>query len=192
LVIIVVTVGAFTGCAHTPPYLCDRGRDAADILTLTAGYGGGGQVQVGPLKTGLFANRDCAGLRGGLLDTYPVPPFGNNGTRSIDALIARTGDFTPPDPVARSRGKGLTTTGVVCLTFVGYPGAALFGGCDPAPYHYSRIEVAAGLGPTVRAGFNPGELLDFLLGLGKVDIYGDDVGRIPPAESKADAKCATQ
>jgi hypothetical protein len=40
--------------------------------------------------------------------------------------------------------------------------------------YYSQIEVVAGLLFTVRAGVNPGELLDFLLGWTTLDIYGDD------------------
>ena len=42
-----------------------------------------------------------------------------------------------------------------------------------APY-YTQIEIVAGLLLTVRAGVNPGELLDFLLGWTGIDIYGDD------------------
>ncbi len=32
-----------------------------------------------------------------------------------------------------------------------------------------------GLGGTLRLGFNPGELLDFLLGWFTIDIYNDDI-----------------
>ena len=38
----------------------------------------------------------------------------------------------------------------------------------------TQCELAAGLGPTVRLGFNPGELVDFILGWTTLDIYGDD------------------
>lgn len=54
-------------------------------------------------------------------------------------------------------------------------------------YYYTQLEVAAGLGYTVRLGFNPGELLDFLLGWTTIDIFGDDVG-IPPTKEEL---CAT-
>ena len=40
--------------------------------------------------------------------------------------------------------------------------------------HYTQVEVVAGLLFSVRAGVNPGELLDFLLGWAGIDIYGDD------------------
>jgi hypothetical protein len=43
-------------------------------------------------------------------------------------------------------------------------------------FYYTQIEAAAGLWYTVRLGFNPGELLDFLLGWTTIDILSDDVG----------------
>jgi hypothetical protein len=52
----------------------------------------------------------------------------------------------------------------------------------PAPY-WTNIEVSAGVLVGVRVGFNPGELLDFLLGFTTLDIYGDDVH--PDAFEKA-------
>ena len=38
-----------------------------------------------------------------------------------------------------------------------------------------QFEVAAGLGGTVRLGFNPGEFIDFICGWFTIDIYGDDI-----------------
>ncbi len=46
---------------------------------------------------------------------------------------------------------------------------------------WTHIEVAAALGVGFRLGFNPGELLDFLLGFFGVDLYGDDLPPDPPA-----------
>ena len=44
------------------------------------------------------------------------------------------------------------------------------------PAHYwTQIEVTAGAGPSVRVGFNPGELVDFLVGWFGVDLYNDDI-----------------
>ncbi len=52
------------------------------------------------------------------------------------------------------------------------------------PSYYTQLEVAAGaLLVGARVGFNPGELLDFLLGWTTLDIYGDDVREQPESES---------
>ena len=42
---------------------------------------------------------------------------------------------------------------------------------------WTHLEAAAALGVGVRLGFNPGELLDFLLGFFGADLYGDDLAR---------------
>ena len=42
-------------------------------------------------------------------------------------------------------------------------------------FYLTQIEVAAGLGGTLRLGFNPGELLDFILGFTTIDIFNDDL-----------------
>ncbi|MDH5657276.1 MAG: hypothetical protein OEZ34_15295 [Spirochaetia bacterium] len=41
-------------------------------------------------------------------------------------------------------------------------------------YYFTQIDVSIGLYYGIRVGFNPGELLDFLLGWFKVDLYHDD------------------
>ena len=38
-----------------------------------------------------------------------------------------------------------------------------------------QIDLSVGLIASVRLGFNPGELLDFLIGLVGFDLYGDDL-----------------
>ena len=50
----------------------------------------------------------------------------------------------------------------------------------PKACFYTQIEVAAGAGGSVRLGFNPGELLDFLFGWLGADLYGDDQARFWP------------
>jgi len=41
--------------------------------------------------------------------------------------------------------------------------------------YWTQIEAVIGIGGTLRLGFNPGELLDFILGWTTIDIYGDDL-----------------
>ena len=58
---------------------------------------------------------------------------------------------------------------------------AVVAGCSsPRLYFADRRRDAAdlftALGRTLRFGFNPGELLDFILGWFTIDIYGDDLG----------------
>ncbi|MFC1452114.1 hypothetical protein ACFLSJ_02065 [Verrucomicrobiota bacterium] len=54
----------FAGCAATG-YLVDRGRDAADVFTVTLGAGSGAKVRVGPLQVAAFENTDLLGIRAG-------------------------------------------------------------------------------------------------------------------------------
>lgn len=42
-------------------------------------------------------------------------------------------------------------------------------------YRVTQIEVAGGVGRTIRLGFNPGEFLDFILGWTTLDIFDDDL-----------------
>jgi hypothetical protein len=51
-----------------------------------------------------------------------------------------------------------------------------------APFN-SNIEFAVGLVLSLRVGINPGELLDYIVGLGGGDLYGDDLGDSKPWES---------
>ena len=52
------------GCAGNA-YLTDRGRDLADVLTLTVGYGGGAKARVGPIQAAVLYMDTRAGLQGG-------------------------------------------------------------------------------------------------------------------------------
>ena len=48
------------------------------------------------------------------------------------------------------------------------------GGKFVSPHYYTQIEVSAGVAGGVKVGFNPGELLDFVLGWFGLDIFSDD------------------
>jgi hypothetical protein len=174
LTVLVVLLSLATGCAT--PYMTDRGRDAADVFTATVGYGIGGKAQIGPIQTGLFANRDCLGLRGGTCAVWDVPPFGENDTFELDLFICRMGIFNPNSGLADKRHKDLMTVGLGPITWPFYMDNLLwFGRDERTPYHHSQIEVAVGVGPSIRLGFNPGELLDFILGWTAIDVFDDDL-----------------
>jgi len=172
-VILLFLTTALSGCAGTGGYLKDRGRDAADIFTATVGLGGGAKARVGPVHAGLFANEDQVGLRGGKAQKFC--PCVELEMMDIDVTLISVENFSLKND---NRNKEHSAIGAVGLSgalidpdFVG-PGRDLR---HSLPY-YTQIEVAAGLGPTIRLGFNPGELVDFLLGWFTIDIFADDIG----------------
>ncbi len=178
-----VFIAYMSGCASTKPYLVDRGRDAADIFTASVGVGGGVKARVGPLQLGLWGNKDVAGLRGGTMSHWPLAKRGE--IHDLDFLLFPifTFGFESFDPsgnaIVEDRGKGINS--IKTLPFVSLP--MYLGDDDDKEYDFSRervpfftqIEFAAGLGGTVRLGFNPGELIDFILGWTTIDIFNDDM-----------------
>ncbi|MBW7907400.1 MAG: hypothetical protein H3C50_00545 [Kiritimatiellae bacterium] len=168
--IALMTVAAsVTGCASPRAYLTDRGRDLADIVAIGAGMGGGAKVRVGPIQTGLFADVQMAALRGGQFpcgnDAYILP-----SNFDLEALFTGVESFDPKfgRSTAKQRRKSFTAEGhnIPFIMIVDHPGS---------PSYYTQIEVAGGLLLNVRLGFNPVELLDFLLGWVAVDIFDDDI-----------------
>lgn len=172
------------GCASS--YMVDRGRDVADIFTVAVGVGAGVKARVGPATVGAIANVDVVGLRNGLiLDPYDAnvdlqslvvplppcvadsPPYLSFGFEAFQ-LRAPCGSRESLGMIAQSGFPFITTT--------------LVSGSNQAPLsarlkYWTQIEAAAGLGPSIRIGFNSGELLDFILGWITIDIYKDDIGR---------------
>ena len=64
LLVLPILALACAGCS-TSGYLANRGRDAADVFTLTLGAGTGVKGRVGPLMLAAEQNADLVGLRGG-------------------------------------------------------------------------------------------------------------------------------
>lgn len=195
------------GCAETG-YLGRRGRDALDIATCTVGVGTGLRARVGPVHVAAIENSDLAGLRDGewfsdgndLVENretyapFPIPHQVNWTTDPVRDSVFQSGKPDPElvdlservrkrerggmfgqeifqrrDLVAVARDKGTRA----------YSPFPLLAIADRPPY-YSQVEAVAGLGLSLRLGLNPGELLDFLLGWGGLDLYGDDARRLPP------------
>ena len=172
------------GCSRA--YWVDRGRDAADVVTLTAGIGAGGAVRAGPFGTGLVAHMDMTGLRNGGWELYDVAATGMVWTTTgseVGVVLAHT-SYNVHSHMARRRGKGYAVrhllgiaappwrTGLRLLDF-----PAMY-----SPAYFTDFQVVAGVGPSFRVGANPGELIDFLLGWTTLDIYGDDVAGAPIEE----------
>jgi hypothetical protein len=184
LPILVSLVMTGTGCS----YLSDRGRDAADMFTLTGGFGLGATARVGPVRAGLYAGEDLVGLKGGELiwggdtttsGTFVIGPI--PGLMGIEEFRTRS-----DEAAVESRSKWYQANPSPNYPFIMTPS-----GQNSQPYHttpdyrgkypyyyWTQMEVAVGLGVSVRAGFNPGELVDFVLGWFGTDIYGDDLSRI--------------
>lgn len=166
-----------SGCASSGAYFSDRGRDAMDVFTVTVGVGVGVKARVGPIQEGLLLQQDLIGMRGGtLLSGYdsdlnldfllplpliPVVSWSSSGLSSISGCESFLNERISP------RRKEVDA---VASWFLAIPERK-------NPAFYTQIDVVIGLGPSLRLGFNPGELLDFFLGWFNLDIYDDDMAR---------------
>lgn len=184
IVVPLLFVGVFAlsnGCASVGAYCSDRGQDLLDIVTITVGKGAGVGVRVGPVHAGLLAELEYMGVRGGQIQSF-WKDDGFGGLGSLwDPLICFPGpdgvswgsDIFSGQSMCDERGKQFLAKGV--CPFVMLPRSYRD---ENYPFHYfSQCDVAVGLGLSLRVGVNPGECLDFLLGLIGIDIYDDDVSK---------------
>lgn len=185
-VLLLLASAITSGCASTKAYLADRGRDAADVFTVSVGVGAGVKARVGPMHAGLAAMHDTMGLQGGGVFRYPV------NQRCLDTLDLET-TFSLAEVFSLPGDKRFKSFEVRQEV------NPLFSRLDPYwfepdenhpllhPY-YTQIELAGGLVGTLRLGFNPGELLDFILGWTTIDMYHDDLGMGKLRNEKAEAE----
>lgn len=188
------------GCASTG-YLGDRARDVADIFTVAVGRGAGITARMGPVHLGLFYGKDEFGLRGGEFSLGPSSyvHWGGIG-ETFDPLIVFPnvgggpwcfwherycgGLQTVPDPrggimgLASARAKDYSVSGNCPLIAIPVLSETDRNAGAKYPVHFlTEIEIAFGVGKSLRLGFNPGELLDFILGWTTIDIFSDDLER---------------
>ena len=173
---LLVLLVALTGCATTRNYVADRGRDAADIFTWSVGLGAGAKARVGPIQAGALLNIDMMGLRGGAFGEIPwyeatedaLLPFPNRINKNRSGCLFGRERFADPTRAGKHitvrRGKGFTADAPLPII-----------GIADQPEYYTEIEVVIGAAGSLRLGFNPGELVDFILGWTTIDIYGDDL-----------------
>lgn len=170
-----------------------------DILTFQVGYGLGAKARVGRLQTGLLADIGAIGIRGGeVLGFKDFWPEGYDQPAKQDYVGVLVGrEAFGGNDISNRRGKSFGAKQVLFASYpMTHPEPYQQAWLDehhmvlnPAPY-YSQIEVVAAAGLSLRIGFNPGELLDFLLGWFGVDIYHDDLSRAQSLESpKANRRC---
>lgn len=174
-----VALVLLSGCASPRAYLTDRGHDALDVLTCAVGLGAGAKVRAGPLHAGLLMSRDFAGLRGGQMGWW-----GSDGGGELDPFLIPCSIFGfgcemfSLDSVCDA-GRGKEYDALSYVPFF-YTYLKLEEERTSAIWRrewpqYTELEGVIGLGPTLRLGINPGELLDFLIGWIGFDIYNDDV-----------------
>jgi len=148
----------------------NRWSDARDIFTAGVGCGGGAMAQAGPVATGAGVFFDTLGLSGGHLGLHDADLF--DFPRGAEYFLVAGHRATPKVPEVVRRGKGYEATVLLVLLPEREPGEK---GRAPVPSCMTQVELDVGLFYSIRLGFNPGELLDFLLGLAGADIYLDDV-----------------
>lgn len=153
----------FAGCAG---YWRDRGRDAGDMVTASVGFGLGAGVQAGPAATGVGLQFTLVGIDdGSFIDLEGhLPPVVEGGMIVASVKVGGEND----DP--RHRGKGYMVP-----TFAGVIPGMWVDDAKAAPHYWTKVDVSVSLGVGGRLGFNPGELVDFLLGFAGLDVYGDDL-----------------
>jgi len=192
LILILGLAALATGCASTGGYFVDRGRDAADILTLGVGAGLGVSARVGPIAVAPFScHYDRYAIRGGTPEILSHNST-NSATGGMLWWFGETHEpsaacFSTPaaagEHIVRERGKAYSAwpLGVVLwgepffftTPFLAVP-ESRGTGRQALPY-YSQCEITVGMLASFRLGFNPGELLDFILGWTTIDIYNDDL-----------------
>jgi len=166
-----------SGCATSGPGL-DHQRDAADIVTLSLGFGLGVKARAGPVQFGLlYDGTEFVGLRGGT--TYCLARRKPPGT-SLETvtMLLNFEEFLPDAETTRltfDRRKAFCSVGVLVFTITEPRGDLHWH--ETAPYYYTQLEAVVAIGPSVRVGINPGELVDFILGWFGADIYNDDLER---------------
>jgi len=189
-------------------YWLDRSHDAADIFTATVGVGAGVKATVGPFHLGLIDVQDLGGVREGVnvgpgffrsddIDTLIFPtliptriPLKRPPLFGISSAPCRTCDrvlfvntvplFSLPEPYGEATFHARRDPGhkgeVERSPYDNY--IMMVYGDQHGLQYLTQIEAVVGLGPTLRLGLNPGELVDFVVGFFGFDLYNDD-GRMP-------------
>jgi hypothetical protein len=142
-------------------------------VTIAGGLGAGAKARVGPFALGLLYHREAIGLRGGAL--YKDLSFYNNIGDFHLAVLGHE-SFSPyeyPKNIWEERKKRYYTPYLIIPMPIACPSSQKI---ETFAY-LTQIEAVIGFGPSIRLGFNPGELLDFVLGWTTLDIFHDDLNK---------------
>lgn len=150
-------------------YLHERGRDLADVVTLSVeeGHANAG-LQVGPFLTGLgYSSGYGVGLRSGTCGTYEYV--------ECNLVLFGAKSFEPDEDDFKAYGFGSALLGAFLPDDEFEEDTFFFSGSYwPA---FLQVEASACLFFGLRVGLNVGEALDFILGWTTLDICGDDEKR---------------
>jgi hypothetical protein len=161
----------------------NRMRDAGDIFTATVGLGGGAKARVGPVSAGLCYYTDSAGVRAGDAGVFSDRKIFRDADLKGDCAIVLASSDHFETEKTQSRNKTIdsrTPTFEIVPFILTLPALFIEAQQDKptaGPSFYTQLEVIAAVGGGVRLGFNPGELLDFILGWATIDIFNDDLKR---------------
>ncbi len=158
-------------------YWNNRVMDFRDIFSIQFiwGLNAGAKVQVSRMGLGLY---------GEIGSTHPIDFSGEVGIRSgewgshsasdLTFFVISTDDYQPTESEKSQRAESRNKVEIVRAVEV-----------DPASW--TRLGVAGGIFLVgFRAEFNPGEILDFVLGIFTIDIYKDDVYQKSPKPKNTD------
>ena len=184
-------------------YLAGRGRDLADVITVSAGTGIGLKARVGPLCVApAVAVLDLTGVQGG--EIFYIPDLGGEEEfvpLDVGGLWWNTSSFhLESHPRLQRRGKahiagpvlGTDTSPFSLLSetppFISVPRMGEEAAQRkitryPWAYH-GQIEFLAALGVSLRVGLNAAELIDFLAGWTTFDLLADDKSPGPEAAGR--------
>lgn len=172
-------LAVLTGC--TSSYWNDRAADAGDIMTATAGIGGGITLHAGPLHAGLGCYHDVGGVRGGkfgdLLDKYDA-----DGTTEWTVYGKEQFLF------GRRESKNIQMRQHLWIPMMMIPKASAV---EPLPLFkpfYTQLDLSIAFFPGFRLGMNPGEFADFMLGFTTLDFFADDEATLEAYNAEQELK----
>jgi hypothetical protein len=136
--------------------------DARDIFSFSAGYGLGAQARVSYLAEGFLFKKDLVGMQNG------IPAWYGNQAQifDVDVALGRLHIFNPPYDVYIRKDGVLLAEGPL---FLYWPRKDKWN-----PKWATQVDATLALGLSIKVGFNPGELLDFITGVFGYDLFGDD------------------
>lgn len=177
-ILLAASCSVITGCASGRVYFADRGRDAADIFTISVQKGIGVDAQISFITPAAGLTETLIGLEDGRFVTNPIStirPFHDSDSGSavlgLPLLFTFKGVQDRWDTVIENRNKSYQ----LCL-LLGFIPFEMKSSDKITPHYLTKVEVGASLFYGIRVGVNPGEFVDFLLGWFGVDMFGDDYG----------------
>ena len=158
------------------------------MITLSAGSGGGVKGRVSFINTGIFMGISEEGLWSGNVLNYRSETVDiNSPFINLDVLDPSTFDgYYNYQQVETFHEESYEQCDPRGKNFVAQGRLPVYSVTKDSIEYYTQCEVAAGLFYYIRVGFNPGEILDFILGWTTLDIYRDDKSEINDSNQGVD------